>query len=829
MQFSFSDRRDGRRRPRPALSLLPAIMVLTIGSGAAVAGPPTFESGWRGWPLGTYESSLTPWYPEDFTLADVNGDGRLDALVACDGPSTQPRAAIMLQTEDGWGAATPLPLTATSQGVAVGDVDGDGDVDAVFTQGGINGQGTTARVFLNDGEGTFAIGDTVACGPGPAGVALADLDADGRLDLAACNERLGSTGTTVTIRWGDGDGTFSGTTTLSTTNGPRRVICRDVNGDGRLDLLVATATPRIHVFRNLGRRAFASPTLLTPSSPSPLSFPFLDAGDVDGDGDIDIVGGYRGFSTGVDLFRNRGNGAFDPAEDIEFPIAASQASDIALGDLDGDGRLDFVAPTQAGDEWLHFRGTASGFVLAHRLDAGEYPMAVEIDDLDGDGDQDIAFVNRLGLDLSVHENDGSGGFSSAPTIETSGFSTAGYTVAVGDIDGDGDLDAVSSWVAHWIMLNDGEGGLGAGTGFNPGRGAQKAELIDVTGDDILDLVCIPPNEQPPYDLLILRGHGDGTFDSPANVPINTCGNSDLTYGDLDADGDLDVVVAEWAACPGVPGSGRRLFVCMNDGAGNFTALPPAILVTAGAATLAAGDLDEDGIPDLFLGTQPSSVVLGRGDGTFEIDTPILLDGTSIDVDLVDLDGDGHLDAAGVVPDNGTFLESLGVWMGRGDGEFEPMRAWSGASSPVLRGVREVEVGDFDADGILDIATTNTASNSVSVYRGTGGGWYLNERRYGVGDAALALDGGDFDGDGTIDLAITITTGPPLGNGVALLFGLAVPGCPEDLDGNGLVDAGDLALVLADWGRCPGCSSDLDGNGLVDAADLARILAAWGCD
>lgn len=808
-----------------ATSGVTSLFTLTI---AEAASPPMLETGWRGWPTGTYESVQTGWYPEDLDLVDLDGDGRLDALLACDGPSTNPRACILSGTADGFAPPITVPLAKTSQGVATGDLDGDGDVDVVFTQGGINGEGTTAAVLLNDGAGGLVAAPNVAVGPGPSGAAIADLDADGRADLVVCNERLGGTGTTVTIRWGDGDGTFTGTTTLSTMNGPRRVVCEDLDGDGRLDVAVATGKPRVQVFRNLGRRAFATALTLNPSSPSPLTFPAIGAADVDGDGDVDLLGGYRGFSTGIDLFRNRGDGTFDAAVDIEFPLAASQLSDIALGDVDGDGDPDLVAPTQDGNEWLLFENRPSGFVFDRRLDAGEYPMAACIADSDGDGDAEVVIANRLSLEITVHENDGSGDFGGPPEVDTYGFSTAGYTVAVGDIDGDGDLDAVSSWVAHWITRNDGDGNFDVGSLLNPGRGAKKAELEDVDGDGDLDLVCIPPDEQPPYDLLVLRGRGDGTFESPETTPINTCGNSDLVVADLDLDGDLDAVVSEWAACPGIPGSGRRLFACMNQGDGTFTMLPPAILVTAGAATLAAGDFDEDGLPDLILGTQPTSVVRGFGDGTFAVNDPILLDGTAIDLDLADLDGDGHLDAAGVIPDNGTFLESLGVWMGRGDGDFEPMRSWPGASSPVLRGVREIELGDYDGDGVLDAATSNPASNSVSVYRGLGGGWFADELRYGAGDAPLGIDGGDFDGDGVDDVAVTITTGPPLGNAIAFLRGIAAPGCREDLDGNGLVDAGDLALVLADWGTCRGCAADLDGNGLVNAADLAFILAAWGC-
>ena len=817
---------DSRRpslRPLASGGLIAAI-VASSSHGA----PPIFETTWRNWVTGTYESVETGWYPEDLALGDLDGDGWLELLVANDGPSTQPRASLLRGTPDGWSAATAIPLARTSQGVAIGDLDGDGDLDAVFTEGGINGEGNTAAVFLNDGSGTLVAGGTVASGPGPSGVTIADLDDDGRADLAICNERLAGTGTSVTIRWGDGDGTFTGITTLTTLSGPRRVLCEDLDGDGRLDLAVATGTPRLQVFRNLGRRAFAPPLTLAPSSPSPLTFPFIGAADADGDGDLDLFGGYRGFSTGVDLFRNRGDATFDPATPIQFPIAASQASDIALGDVDGDGDPDLVAPTQAGDEWLLFRNIGGTFTFDHRLDAGEYPVSIEIADTDGDGDAEVLIANRLSLDVTVFENDGTGDFRPPPTVETGGFSTAGITVALGDLDGDGDLDAVSSWVAHWVMLNDGTGTLGPGSGFNPGRGAKKAELEDVDGDGHLDLVCIPPDEQAPYHLLLLRGHGDGTFGGLESTPISSCGNSDLVVHDLDLDGDLDVVVAEWLACPGTPFSGRRLFACLNQGDGTFSMLPPAVLETNGAATLAAGDFDEDGVPDLFLGTQPASVVLGRGDGTFEVGDPILLDATAIDVDLADVDGDGHLDAVGVVPDNGTYLESLAVWMGRGDGGFEPARRWSGASSPMLRGMREVEIGDFDGDGVLDAATTDTTANTVSVYRGLGGGWFADELRHGAGDAPIGIDGGDLDGDGIADVAVTITTGPPLGNGVAFLLGIAASGCAEDLDASGVVDAGDLAIILSAWGKCRGCASDLDKNGVVDAADLSRILSAWGC-
>ena len=163
------------RRPL-ARSLAACGLIATFVAASSHGAPPVFETPWRNWITGTYESVETGWYPEDLALGDLDGDGWLELLVANDGPSTQPHASVLRGKRDGWSPAMSLPLARTSQGVAVGDLDGDGDLDAVFTEGGINGEGNTAAVLLNDGSGSLVAGGAVASGPGPSGVEIADLE-----------------------------------------------------------------------------------------------------------------------------------------------------------------------------------------------------------------------------------------------------------------------------------------------------------------------------------------------------------------------------------------------------------------------------------------------------------------------------------------------------------------------------------------------------------------------------------------------------------------------------------------------------------------------------
>lgn len=305
--------------------------------------------------------------------------------------------------------------------ISLGDLDGDGDLDAVFADGG---GGAPEEVWLNDGTGVysrvqqFGAGDTYEA-------ALGDLDGDGDLDVF-CANRL----TAETVWLNDGSGHFSQHGTTVDSNWTLDVALGDVDGDGDLDA-VAAGSEGENVWLNDGSGAFsAHPTAPTFGTQGEA----IAMGDVDADGDLDVVVANGGFDR---VWKNDGTGVFTGGNTM-----MANGFDVALGDVDGDGDLDAVfAATSAQPQTVWANDGNGTFSSLSSFGAGD-SRAVVLGDLDGDGDLDAIVANAGTEAETLWLNDGAGNFSAHPATPTFNPGTESWGVALGDIDGDGDLDAI---------------------------------------------------------------------------------------------------------------------------------------------------------------------------------------------------------------------------------------------------------------------------------------------------------------------------------------------------------------------------------------------------
>ncbi|MBS1121769.1 MAG: repeat protein [Deltaproteobacteria bacterium] len=332
---------DGKLDLAIANDTTPGSVSILFNTTAVGANAPSFAAK-VDFPTGTAPTSVA--------LGDFNGDGKLDLAVANEGPST---VSVLLNTT-AVGAATPsfaakVDFATGSQpkSVAVGDFNGDAKPDLAIANIGPS----TVSILL----GTTIAGATTPSfdnhkdfptGAQPISVAIGDLDADGKLDLALAN-RTGNTVSVLrgTTAAGSTSPTFAQRIDLPTGTNPESVAIGDVDGDTKLDLVVANRTAgSVSVLLNttVGAPSFAAKgDFATGAGPVAVAI-----GDLTGDGKPDLALANFGGNTVSTLIGRTALG--DPASfaaTIDFPAGANPTA-VAIGDLNGDGRLDLVVTNQ---------------------------------------------------------------------------------------------------------------------------------------------------------------------------------------------------------------------------------------------------------------------------------------------------------------------------------------------------------------------------------------------------------------------------------------------------------------------------------------------------
>jgi hypothetical protein len=605
---------------------------------------------------------------------------------------------------------------------------------------------------------------------GALSVSFADLDEDGDLDV------LGAAIDADAITWWENDGTPAdgGWTTHTidgAVNGAASVAAADLDGDGDLDVLgAANVVGVITWWESDGTPADGGWTAHTISALF-LGAVSVAAADLDGDGDLDVLGAAFA-ADAITWWENDGTPANGGWATHTITALFDGARSVAAADLDGDGDLDVLGaavtdpafPSGEITWWENDGAPADGGWTTHTIITNFSGAAsVAAADLDMDGDLDVLGAARNAAvlttpDITWWENDGTpanGGWTTH-TIDTA-FNGA-HSVAAADLDGDGDLDilgAAQSADAITWWENDGtpaDGGWTTHTIAGGFDGAISVATADLDGDGDLDVLgaarsadAIAWWENRTIHRNALLG---GTIPFTHTIDGAFDGAIDVSHADLDGDGDLDVlgvaVIANditWWESDGSP----------EDGGWTTHTIDGAF---GAAYSVAAADLDGDGDLDVLGASNLADEITwwendgSPADGGWATHT---IDGAfdeAASVAAADLDGDGDLDVLGAagIADDITWWENDGSPADGGWATHTIDGAFDGATS--------VAAADLDGDGDLDVIGAAVYADDITWWENDGspadGGWTAHTID-GAFDVARSVAAADLDHDGDLDV------------------------------------------------------------------------------
>lgn len=348
-------------------------------------------------------------------------------------------------------------------------------------------------------EPTFARapGSPFAVGDGPHSIVDADFNRDGRGDLAVANEGSND----VSILLGDGAGGYRALAPVPVGDGPLGIAVGDFNRDGRADLAVANTTSAgISILLGNGSGGFsAAPGSPVPVAPSPW---YVAVGDLNGDGDQDLavahagvtqVGGVLVFGKELTILLGNGSGGFSQAPGSPMQLGLIPYG-VAIADLNRDGKLDLAVAYQFSHTVWILLGNGDGTFTATPgppVPPGSAPSWVAAEDLDGDGDVDLAVTLKGNNTVAIFLGNGSGVFAAGPVIPVGRGPTA---VAAADLNGDGRYDlAVGNQFDDTVSVLVGNG---------DGTFRQAAGSPIPVGDQPFALTVTPANRDGRLDLAV---------------------------------------------------------------------------------------------------------------------------------------------------------------------------------------------------------------------------------------------------------------------------------------------------------------------------------------
>ena len=755
--------------------------------------------------------------PSHFVTGDFNGDGKADLAVA----QNDGTVAILLGNGDGTFAASGSVNSGISGSpIAVADFNGDGKLDIAVAAG--SGTSEAVIILTGNGDGTF---NSPFSGPSPTStsvtwIQVADFNQDGTPDVV-----LADSSGSATVFLNNGSGSLSKSfPVVSGLSVPYylEVGIGDLNGDGYPDIVAggyysntqglylteptetasASASVQVNgVGRHLAEASFPAEGKYESSVSSSIPLwgllPATSTTLTVTSGGSAVTSVTPGTAVLLSAHVSVGTTAVTAGRVNFCDATAPHCTDIHIlgsAELNSSGTASFKFVPGAGANRYQARFVEDGFGLASAsnlasLNVGPAPSPVYSDTVSitangSPGDYSLtAIVTGYGgpasptgkisfLDTSFANTSlataalGPGTAGTGWLIsQTPAMGSNALSEVTGDFNGDGIPDLALLWSNNavggpfsiTILFGKGDGTFTTGPTVQPAGLQAYPTMIggDFNGDGKADLAVLSYNGNSISYITVLLGKGDGTFATPitGQVYSQPATGGDVILGtlaaaDFNGDGKLDLaVVGDYVSSGGVT-------ILLGNGDGTFTAAGPNLDPSGDFALIATGDFNGDGIPDFVtpnyfeFGGSPT-IFLGKGDGTFTFKkTSLTLDYFPTSVVVGDFNGDGVLDLAF------SDLNGVEIALGNGDGTFNETPA-----SPILvpSELYSLQVGDFNHDGKLDLAGLDNYNDRIVLLEGAGDGTFVVTATTPVVSTSFVgpfqIAAADFNGDGVPDLAM----------------------------------------------------------------------------
>jgi len=542
----------------------------------------------------------------------------------------------------------------------------------------------------------------------------------------------------LTILTPNAIGAFSLYAQLPTGILPRHTVLADIDSDSDPDLLCCASGPDlIQIFLNNGTSSFPPP-ISYPTGATPYG---AFAGDLDADGDLDVAtANFNGHS--ISILMNLGGGALAPFVDYSAGLGSDSPRWVDGADFDADGDIDLVCCNGYSDDVSIFLNDGAGVfaVQSPRILVGESPNFLEVRDFDGDSIVDIVTVNAQAGSLSFLRGSGDGTFQSSISSPVGG--TLPYGIQTADTDGDRDLDVVvpiRGLNAWRIMVNDGSGSFAQGLLNFGGEHCHTIGVADWNLDGDLDVVS--------GFAISKTMHFYGQALAPAVVATSPVAHSTAPrQGPIVISFNTNLapqtIGAEAFMIDGDQSGSHAKSVVWNSIQKKITLTPTTpflpgevVTVTSTDGLTAVEGLAFPGFSFEFMVETEPAVASFSGDAV-----PVPNEDT-VQMIAGDFDQDGLSDLAVA----GFLSDAVTILFGSPNGLRASPR-WDVDHGPI-----DLWCGDLDGDGLLDLAAATLISSSISILHNDGAGVFSSGGSLSTDGYPISVAGGDFDLDGDLDL------------------------------------------------------------------------------